>query len=284
MKIGFYGAGRVGCTLGRYFREHGLNVTGFYSRNPEHAEEAAQLTGTSRYETCESLLDENDVLFLTVSDKAIPVVTKQLTDMGKDLLKGKLLCHTSGAMSSAVFSGTGAFGYSIHPLLAISNRENSYRDLPQAFFTVEGDPEYLQYWLELLSGIGLYVKTISAEEKVRYHAAAVMASNLVCGLYDMAAEELAKCGFTKSEAEQALKGLFLENAKGITKNGVTAQLTGPAERGDAETVRKHLSVIEEDTREAYRLLSEKVLKVAERKNPETDYSAVRETLAEKVCE
>ena len=280
MKIGFYGAGRVGCTLGRYFREHGLSVTGFYSRDPGHAEEAAQLTGTSRYETLESLLSENDVLFLTVSDKAIAAVVHQLTDMGEDLLKGKLLCHTSGAISSAVFSGTGAFGYSIHPLLAISNKENSYRDLPQAYFTVEGDAAYLQYWLDLLSGIGLSVKAISADEKVRYHAAAVMASNLVCGLYDMASGELVKCGFTKTEAEQALKGLFLENAKGIVKNGVTAQLTGPLERGDAETVTGHLAALDEDTRNIYRLLSGKVLDVAERKNPDRDYSAVKDLLAE----
>ena len=220
------------------------------------------------------------MLFLTVSDKAIPAVVHQLTDMGEDLLKGKLLCHTSGAISSAVFSGTGAFGYSIHPLLAISNKENSYRDLPQAYFTVEGDAAYLQYWLDLLSGIGLSVKAISADEKVRYHAAAVMASNLVCGLYDMASGELVKCGFTKTEAEQALKGLFLENAKGIVKNGVTAQLTGPLERGDAETVTGHLAALDEDTRNIYRLLSGKVLDVAERKNPDRDYSAVKDLLAE----
>ena len=41
--IGFIGAGRVGFTLGRYFVENGLNVSGYYSRTYEHAVSASQL-------------------------------------------------------------------------------------------------------------------------------------------------------------------------------------------------------------------------------------------------
>ena len=42
--IGFIGAGRVGFTLGRYFVENGLNVSGYYSRTYEHAVSASQFT------------------------------------------------------------------------------------------------------------------------------------------------------------------------------------------------------------------------------------------------
>ena len=61
MKIGFYGAGRVGCTLGRYFKDHGLSVTGYYNRTKERAEEAALWTGTLCYDSVSSLLDASDV-------------------------------------------------------------------------------------------------------------------------------------------------------------------------------------------------------------------------------
>ena len=115
---------------------------------------------------------------------------------------------------------------------------------------------------------------------MRYHASAVMASNLVCGLYAMAAEELTACGFTEEEAEQALAGLFLDNASGIAAKGPVLQLTGPAERGDAETVAKHLDVLTGENRETYISLSRQVLRVAERKNPDRDYSAVRKLLDE----
>ena len=278
MKIGFYGAGRVGCTLGRYLKEHGAQVTGYYNRTGERALDAAQKTGTIVYESVNSLVEENDAVFLTVSDQAIAPVLRELQNAVS--LKGKLLCHTSGALSSGIFTGTGAYGYSIHPLYAISNRETSYQTLDRAFFTVEGDPKYLDTWIRLLQDCGLRCKQISAEEKVRYHASAVMASNLVCGLYAMAAEELTACGFTEEEAEQALVGLFLDNASGIAAKGPVLQLTGPAERGDAETVAKHLDVLTGENRETYISLSRQVLRVAERKNPDRDYSAVRKLLDE----
>jgi len=278
MKIGFYGAGRVGCTLGRYLKEHDLEVTGYYNRTKEKALEAAQWTGTLCYETVSSLVNENDAIFLTVSDQAIPPVIAELKRSAE--LKGKLLCHTSGALSSDVFAGTGAYGYSIHPLYAISNRESSYTTLDRAFFTVEGDPEYLDDWVEILSEAGLRCKAISAVEKVRYHAAAVMASNLVCGLYAAAVDELNACGFSGKEAVEALAGLFLDNAAGLAEKGPAEQLTGPLERGDAETVSRHLAVLSGTERDTYLQLSKQVLKVAEEKNPKKDYSEIKKLLDE----
>ena len=277
MKIGFYGAGRVGCTLGRYFKDHGLSVTGYYNRTKERAEEAALWTGTLCYDSVSSLLDASDVVFLTVSDQAIASVVEELRSAGS--LEGKLLCHCSGALSSEVFIGTGAFGYSIHPLYAISDR-NTYETLDRAFFTVEGSPEYMEMWLHTLRSIGLRCKQITAVDKVRYHASAVMASNLVCGLYAAAAAELSACGFSTEEAEEALAGLFLDNAKGIAEKGPAAQLTGPVERGDAGTVKKHLDVLEEERRNMYISVSEQVLQLAKRKNPEKDYTEITGLLDE----
>ena len=145
---------------------------------------------------------------------------------------------------------------------------------------MEGGPEYLEYWVRTLRSIGLTVKTIGSDDKVRYHAAAVMASNLVCGLYAAAAEELVRCGFSREEAEQALAGLFLDNAGGIVKKGVRAQLTGPLERGDRLTVEKHLKVLDGEHKKIYRELSEEVLRVAEEKNPERDYAGIRTLLSD----
>ena len=277
-KIGFYGAGRVGCTLGRYFREHGLFVAGYYNRTRERAEEAARWTGTACFDSVQLLLENSDVLFLTVSDQAIPLVVEELAASGS--LSGKLLVHCSGALSSGVFAGTGAFGYSIHPLYAISDRETAYETLSNAYFTVEGNEQYMDFWLRTLKDIGLRCRSITKEAKVRYHAAAVMASNLVVGLYAAAAEELERCGFEKGEAEEALTGLFMDNARGITEKGLVKQLTGPLERGDVSTVENHLRVLEGEQRTLYLRLSRKVLEIAEKKHPERDYTEMIRILSE----
>ena len=51
MKIGFIGAGKVGFSLGRFFVQGGIPVTGYYSRHRESAVEAAAFTGTEQYDT-----------------------------------------------------------------------------------------------------------------------------------------------------------------------------------------------------------------------------------------
>ena len=49
MKVGFIGAGKVGFSLGKYFKEHGVDVTGYYSRLESSAQSAANFTKTKKY-------------------------------------------------------------------------------------------------------------------------------------------------------------------------------------------------------------------------------------------
>ena len=71
MKIGIIGAGKVGFTLGKYLSIKDVHITGYYSRNAEHALEAAQFTGTTYFENMRELVDASDTLFITTSDGAI---------------------------------------------------------------------------------------------------------------------------------------------------------------------------------------------------------------------
>ena len=97
---------------------------------------------------------------------------------------------------------------------------------------------------------------------MRYHAAAVMASNLVVGLYHEAAAQLAVCGLSQDDAEAALASLFLGNAEHIAHNGCAAALTGPAARGDTRTIEAHLSCLSGDDRQIYQLLTNVLYRIA----------------------
>ncbi|MBP1591732.1 MAG: NAD(P)-binding domain-containing protein, partial [Oscillospiraceae bacterium] len=50
MKIGFIGAGKVGFTLGKYFAENGMELSGYYSSSVASAKEAAEITGSEYFE------------------------------------------------------------------------------------------------------------------------------------------------------------------------------------------------------------------------------------------
>ena len=276
MKIGLIGAGKVGFSMGKYLTERGVNVSGYYSSRSESAKEAAIFTKTKYYESIEEIVEASDTLFLTVPDGKIREVYSEIIQTD---IKGKCLVHLSGALSSEVFSGIrerGAKGFSIHPICAVSDKLTGYRDLSKAYFTVEG--ENAEEFAELFRSFGNHVEVISAEHKVKYHAAAVFASNLAVGLYDFASGMLKDCGLSAEFSGQALLPLFLGNAENIRAYGTVQALTGPVERADGATIQKHLTALTEDEREVYCLLSQRLIDIAKQKNPEKDYRMLRQLL------
>lgn len=267
MKIGFIGAGRMGFTLGKHLTEQKEHeVVGFYSKTLASAKEAAKFTDTKYYEDLEKLVFDADALFLTVPDGQIAEMAKMLDPMMLST-NDKILCHTSGALSSQVFSGmhNQIFGYSIHPIYAVNSKLTSYEGFRDCFITLEGRPEYLPMWEKLFVSLGHKVKIIAASDKVKYHSSAVFASNLVVGLYQAACELLMECGFEHEEAECALSTLFLNNAKNIVTYGTKDALTGPVQRCDIETVQKHLMVLEGDKLTSYQAISKILAELAKSK-------------------
>ena len=166
MKIGFIGAGKAGFSLGRFFAEGGIHVTGYYSRHEESAREAAEFTGTRMYGALEEILRESDALFLTVPDGAISSVYQKLRAFD---LSEKQICHCSGAMTAReAFPGigtSGAFGYSIHPLFPISSKQKTYQELSGAFFCLEGTGPHLLEWKERLESLGASVHLLSGDRR-----------------------------------------------------------------------------------------------------------------------
>ncbi len=279
MKIGFIGAGKVGVSLGKFFREGGLTVTGYYNRHREAAQAAAEFTGSACFDSAEAVAEASDAIFLTVPDEEIGEVFAALRRLD---LRGKKICHCSGALSAGeAFPGIealGATGYSIHPLFPVSDKWESYKELGSAFFCIEGTGP-LDFWKKTLESLGPRVQEISGDAKVKYHAACVLSSNLVCALVDTGLNLLQDCGFTEAGAREALAPLALSNMKHLLEAGPVQALTGPVERGDSETVRKHLSVLGTGAEGAlYRAASEVLVSIAERKNPGRDYEELRRIL------
>lgn len=100
MKVGFIGAGKVGFSLGKYLKSHGVDVVGYYSKTPESAKSAADFTETKVYVTIADIVRDSDTLFVTVPDGQICMVWDCIKNLD---IKNKNICHCSGSISSAVF-------------------------------------------------------------------------------------------------------------------------------------------------------------------------------------
>lgn len=280
MKIGFIGAGKVGFSLGKFFATSKIHVTGYYSRHIESSMEAAAFNGSKAFDNIYDVLSESDALFITVPDG---MITSVYDELKKFELKGKYICHCSGAMSvQDAFPGiedAGAYGYSIHPLFPVSDKLKSYRELPDAFFCLEGDAKHIGVWSELFDSLGVKNQIIGSDMKVRYHAACAISSNLVCALVKTSVDMLESCGFSKEGAIAALTPLVKSNIEHILADGPVKALTGPMERADKSTIEKHIKCFDNPVeKDLYVAVSKKLLEVAKEKNPDRNYEEINRVI------
>lgn len=280
MKAGFIGAGKVGCSLGRYFVHFGIPLAGYASRSGDSARQAAQAADTQSFDSIDKLLSMCDVLFITVPDSQIQGIWDQIRAFP---VREKFICHCSGSLSSAIFSDiteAGAYGYSIHPMFPFNSKTTSYEDLQEALFTLEGDQAHKDQMRSFLSPLPNPVVEIRPEQKVRYHAAAVMASNQMAALMNRSLKLLEDCGFTEQEGLAALAPLVRQNLENILQSGPKDALTGPVERNDAVTVKKHLQALSVEDKEIYIPLCRELVRIAGSKHPSRSYDHMERILEE----
>jgi len=274
--VGFIGPGRVGCSFGRHIAENsgeGFTICGYYGGSEGAAREAASQTGARAFDSAEKLAAECDLLLITVPDKQIAEAWASLSEKLPDRSEPLYVGHCSGSQSSDVFRlKTGCHFGSIHPILAVYDKENSYKNFSGAYFTIEGDAAFKDLAGRLLTSLGNPFCSIEAEQKTQYHAASVIVSNLVCAIAYQGIETYKACGLDEEFANNAWRSLFLGNAENTASYGPVRALTGPVERGDAETVARHLAALTGDIRETYLLLSRTLTETARIKNPDRDYT------------
>lgn len=283
MKIGFIGAGKAGCSLGKYFASKSsqadIQITGYYSIISEETRWAAAFTDSDCFQTAEEVIAASDSIILSTPDGAIKKVWESFN---KENVRGRIFCHLSGSLSSDVFSGIeelGGYPISIHPLFAFSSKESVYQQLNQVCFTLEGHPYAVAQWKDMLSALGNKALVISSEVKPKYHAAASILSNHVIAVLEAGYQLLEECGFSEEEARTFTSVLVRDNMEHVIRDGCVKALTGPIERADAETVAKHLSVLNPGQSEIYQACGRQLLAMAKEKNPDRAYSNIEDLLS-----
>ena len=279
MNIGIIGAGKVGVSVGRYLKENNIQIAGFYDIDCDNAAFAAQFTETDCFSELKELVMVSDTLFITTPDAVIGSVWDCIKNNMS--VQNKIVCHFSGALSSDVFTdsqSTGAGVCSIHPMLAFSDKLTSYRIPANTFFALEGDETAVSALKSLFESLGNIVCRIDKSKKSLYHTAASVLSNELVAVLDMGYSFLEECGFSRDEAVKATHNLVLGNVNSVLENGCVKALTGPVERNDLQTVKKHVNSLKGEDRQIYILLAKHLVKLAKVKNEDRDYGEMSEFL------
>jgi predicted short-subunit dehydrogenase-like oxidoreductase (DUF2520 family) len=109
---------------------------------------------------------------------------------------------------------------------------------------------------------------LRGDDKVLYHAAAVIACNYLVTLTKLATDLWQTFGISTEEATQALLPLIQGTVDNLRNIGLPGCLTGPVARGDLGTIRKHLDALEArspDLLSTYRELGRQTVPIAQAK-------------------
>src|SRR5262245_32520199 len=190
------GAGVVGTALAARLVRAGVPVIGLHGRQMDLSDAARAISGVvASTGDIPDIFSESDVIIISVRDERVPEVAARLVKE-KRLRPNQVVLHTSGANSArtilaAARESVRAVG-TLHPLVSFADARVAVEHLEQVAFGIEGDEPAKQVAKRIVRALGARAVFLEAENLPLYHAGAVMASNYVVALADMAQSLLVK--------------------------------------------------------------------------------------------
>ena len=195
------------------------------------------------------LLPAANVYIYAVKDEALAAVAAQV--IGKEKA---MHLHTSGSMPISVFGDDKPHAGVFYPFQTFSKERviENFSTVP-VFFEARGIDDISAVYSLALTITG-HVYETNQHDRERLHIAGVYACNFTNLMYTMAAELLRGTHIPFS----ALLPLIDETASKIHSLSPRDAQTGPARRGDENVMAHHQSLLTEQQRILYTLLSEEI--------------------------
>jgi predicted short-subunit dehydrogenase-like oxidoreductase (DUF2520 family) len=265
--IAIIGTGRMARALGALLYRSGVPIAAVGGRNRHAAAEAAAFIGQGEPVSFLDITHYSQDVLIAVSDDAIEAISGQLSSAP---IPPRAALHTSGAAGPEALGplrkSRTAIGV-LHPLQTVPSSERGIADLPGSTFGIAGDPDAVSWAEALVRQLGGTPLPLRAEGWQKYHAAAVMVSNHYVALASAALALMKGAGVEHEAALRALAPLMRTTVENIVRSGPEAALTGPIRRGDAGTIRHHLSALQTESPEMldlYLAASRQALSLAQR--------------------
>ena len=187
-----------------------------------------------------------DVLFLAVPDDALPELVRELALSAREQRSRtlpRLIAHLSGAQGASALAALAPFASigTFHPLAALDGDSAS---AARTFVAVDARPRSAQRTLSSLARrMGLLPGFVAEEDRVRYHAGAVVAGNLATALLYAGVQLLTRSGVPEIVARESLARLLSSTAHNAIAHRLPQALTGPVARGDRDTIARHCALL-----------------------------------------
>lgn len=265
--ISIIGRGAVGSALVDFFRQSDYSLRSVWG----HRKEECFLMSDEKevkpnYSFPLSSSDLGEIVFIAVPDDKIAEVANQLSNRKIDWSRLSAV-HLSGAKSSDILSSIKVKGgtvASMHPLQTFTKDDSDDR-FGDIYISLEGDEEVVEKLEEIVRDFGAYSFKLTPDQKRSMHIAAVFASNYLVSLMDVVDQIISKNGI--ENGLQILAPIIRQTFSNIEEKGTEKSLSGPVKRGDLNTIKQHLSDLDdapELTKKLYKNLGLQALNITQK--------------------
>lgn len=244
-KISIIGHGNVGHHLAIELNHVGVNVTHIVSRNPAKASELANKVGAEIISIHD--LPLNQLALMCVPDDTIAPLLEQIDNRIE-------VAYTSGSVRLNDLPSRKNLGV-FYPLQTFTkSKRPKIEEVP--FFIEATQPAFSETLIELASRISNNVNRATSEERKKLHITAVMVNNFTNHILHHA-----KTFADQNDIEfKHLLPLLSETINKLNSDSPYNVQTGPARRGDDQTIQDHIESLDGMTKEIYILLSDSIKK------------------------
>ena len=238
-KLGFIGAGKVGTALAISLSNKGYPVVAVYDLNPEAADYFAQeVSGCKIANKTQDVANAADLVFITTVDDQINQIASDLKWRA-----GQMAVHCSGANSTALLEPAkeqGALVGVFHPGNSFADKKQAIQNIAGNTFDIEAEEPLLSTIKELVAALDGYWIEVKASDRPVYHVAIEMPSLFTMLLARTAVKMFAAMDIEEEKALNLVTSLMRVALRIMETLGTSTALTGPVDRGDTETVKKHI--------------------------------------------
>jgi len=251
--IAIIGTGNVAWHLAPALENAGHTITEVYSRDIHRASKVTgRLYATEPKDDLDFSGSEAEIYIIAVSDHAIPAIADSII-----LPEGSILVHTSGSMPLQVLAYSSATYTGIfYPLQSFSkSREIDFEEVP---LLLESDDQAILQKLKILAkSLSPQQYVVKSKDRMALHVAAVFASNFTNHLMRLSEDIMNRQGLDFD----MLKPLIIEQINKSLEMGAKQAQTGPALRGDINTLDLHYQFLNynEQVAEIYKLISQDII-------------------------
>lgn len=230
-----------------------ISLICLHSRNEEVGMDLCRENKIAYAKSLRSIPEDVSLFLLMVNDTAIAQVSQELA---KIVDKEKIIVHFSGSTSLDVIDSYFKNSGSVWPIQSVAKNDTNLNIKEIPLCISSSSNQVASTLQKIFNTISPKVLRINEDDKKVLHLAAVIANNFTNHLFHLSKTLIENVGFSFD----LLKPIITKTAENAVSYNPEEVQTGPAIRGDFDTMKDHLELLEgnENLRTIYELLSKSI--------------------------